>query len=175
MQRVKSGIFTPATRLLQRIPNAGKFFLILLVFVVPLAYLSWNSVVEKQQQLAFYQLQQQGLKRFSDAYRMLPRLLAIRDRDYAAEFGFNSNQAELIQFGRDIDNGLAQLTGIGSPTSQQQLAEVSRLWQSRAEHGATPDLYDLDPRGDRFLVLQVPQEDAPISLFVNWVSALEER
>jgi hypothetical protein len=35
--------------------------------------------------------------------------------------------------------------------------------------------YDLDPSSDRFLVLQVPQEDAPISLFVNWVSALEER
>jgi Tol biopolymer transport system component len=35
--------------------------------------------------------------------------------------------------------------------------------------------YDVDLTQDRFLVLQQPMQEAPISLFVNWITALETR
>ncbi|MDH5361325.1 MAG: HAMP domain-containing protein, partial [Gammaproteobacteria bacterium] len=134
MTSYKSGIFTPATRLLQLMPIASKFFLILLVFIIPLGYLSWNSVEDKQQQLDFYSTQRSGLDMVHRAYLVLPKLMQIRDAEYAAEFGFIDNSIDVNQTVSEIESVLQGLIGNGSVATQQQLSEVSRLWQLRQQN-----------------------------------------
>lgn len=133
----KSGIFTPATRLLQLMPIASKFLLILLVFIIPLGYLSWNSVEDKQQQLDFYTTQRSGLDMVHRAYLILPKIMLLRDADYAAEFGFIDNDADANLIASEIETVLKDLIGKGSVTTQQQLAELSRLWQLRLQNRVT--------------------------------------
>jgi len=134
MTSYKSGLFTPATRLLQLMPIASKFFLILLVFIIPLGYLSLNSVEDKQQQLDFYTTQRSGLDMIHRAYLVLPKLMLVRDAEYAAEFGYIDELIDVNQTVSEIESALEGLIGNGSVTTQQQLAEVSRLWQQRLQN-----------------------------------------
>ncbi|MDH5184709.1 MAG: HAMP domain-containing protein [Gammaproteobacteria bacterium] len=134
MPSFKSGIFTPATRLLQLMPIASKFFLILLVFIIPLGYLSLNSVEDKQQQVDFYTTQRSGLDMVHSAYLVLPKLMQLRDAEYAAEFGYIDERIDVSQTVSEIESALEGLIGNGSVTTQQQLAEVSRLWQQSQQN-----------------------------------------
>lgn len=127
----KSGIFTPATRLLQLMPIASKFFVMLLVFIIPLAYLSWNSIEEKEQQLDFFQTQSDGLVHLNTAYQMLPKIMLLRDTDYASKFGFINDNNDVDPLISDISLSLQQLSGRGTAGTQEQLAEVTRLWHAR--------------------------------------------
>lgn len=130
-----SGIFTPATLLLQKLPIARKFFLILLVFTLPMAYLSWKSVIEKQQQIGFHQRQSAGLDTLSRVTTTLMRLLELRDLGYASNLGLQVDTTLLASMTPAISSDLQGFKGLGSQASQLQLAEVQRLWQAIRVNG----------------------------------------
>lgn len=122
------GIFVPSIWLLQRLPIARKFFLIMLVFTLPMAYLSWNSVMEKNQQIRFHQTQLQGLSILHSAEQAFDNILAIRELAYAESQGFQLTSTDVPQSTTSLDESLKKMNSIGSQASQEQFLEINRLW-----------------------------------------------
>jgi methyl-accepting chemotaxis protein len=130
MSENRNGILAPATLLLQSMPIARKFFLILLVFTLPMAYLTWKSVSDKQQQIGFHQKQLEGLEKLGRVDSMLMRILQLRDNGYARKLGLQMNSAEFPALEQEVDHDLDELHGLGSDNTRQQLAVVRQHWNS---------------------------------------------
>jgi len=115
MSHRHSGIFTPATLLIQQLPIARKFFLILLVFTLPMAYLSWKSVAEKQQQIDFHQGQSDGLAILSS--------IADGDLNRRAEV---QGSNEIRNIGDNLNHMARQLAELVHIAYSRAPAETSR-------------------------------------------------
>ncbi|MBD3670143.1 MAG: HAMP domain-containing protein [Gammaproteobacteria bacterium] len=124
----QSKFFSPATALLGRLRLSRKFFLILLVFIIPLAYMSWGVVADKQRQVLFHETQLSGLQRLDDTSSILANLVRLRDLGYASALGFQSSFDE-PDAKAEIEQRIKQLATADSNSSRQQLEEVMHLWQ----------------------------------------------
>ncbi|MDH5184710.1 MAG: hypothetical protein OEX12_12585 [Gammaproteobacteria bacterium] len=130
MSRNQDGIFSPATKLLQRMPIARKFSLILLIFILPLSYLSWGSITAQSQQIRFYQQQQEGIEQFRHSQLALQQIMWLRDISYAGANGLPIEQGRIKPAIDQIESAFKQLQGLGSESSQAQLAAVIAQWQA---------------------------------------------
>ncbi|MBD3671401.1 MAG: methyl-accepting chemotaxis protein [Gammaproteobacteria bacterium] len=125
----KMGLFTPAIKVLQRMAIPRKFSVILLIFLIPLVYLSYNAVIEKKRDIQFFQMQQQGLRALQPVTEALIHLNTIRDEGYAKAHGYVPNSPDTRDSIEKLENAFKQIDSYAEGMALDQLKRAREQLQ----------------------------------------------
>ncbi|MBD3609359.1 MAG: methyl-accepting chemotaxis protein [Gammaproteobacteria bacterium] len=129
MTSASSLLFLPTSKLMSRLPMTKKFGLILVVFIIPLFYLSLTTINAKLSTIQHHQQQQTGLENIKRAQDLQTSFMQLRDIHYAREKGMHSLSIDTNQLMRQAEQQLQTIQGAGSDASNKQVEIITERWK----------------------------------------------